>query len=226
MNVKPILLISAFSIAGAANAVVLTSWNFESTTVSGTAMQNVGGISASTGTGTASGHHASASTVYSTPVGNGSSKSLSSNFWTVGDYYQFTTSTTGFKNLTLDFDQAGSNTGPRDFKISYSTNGTTFTDLAGGGYSVPSGSFSSGSVNPAFAKSFNLSSLTALNNAASIYIRIVDTSTTSINGGSVGTAGTGRVDNVTISAQAVPEPTTMAVLGLGAAAMLRRRRKA
>ena len=62
--------------------------------------------------------------VWSNPAGNGSAKSLSSNNWATGDYYQFTLtiSDSEFSGLGLSvyrFDQTGSNTGPKDFQLSY-----------------------------------------------------------------------------------------------------------
>ena len=65
-----------------------------------------------------------------------------------------------------------------------------------------------------------------------MYFRIVDDSLTtggSINGGNVGTAGTDRVDNfsITATATAVPEPSSLCLLGgfgLLAWHMIRRRK--
>src|SRR5205823_15131909 len=76
------------------------------------------------------GLHASSLTVWSNPVGNGSAKSVSSDHWAVGDYYQFSFSTSGYSAISITWDQTGSNTGPRDFKVQYSTNGTTFTNAS------------------------------------------------------------------------------------------------
>lgn len=44
--------------------------------------------------------------------------------------------------------------------------------------------------------------------------------------GDIGANDTGSVDRIVIHTQAVPEPASMAALGLGAAALLRRRRRA
>lgn len=217
MNLKSILILSAFGIVGAANAVTIAGWTFESLPTTVTA----GPYAAENGSGSASGFHASTS-VYSSPSGNGSTKSFSSNTWSVGDYYQFTTSTSGFAGVSIGFDHTGSNTGPKNFKVSYSTNGTTFTDA--GTYDLILSNWSASTPQPGHSKSFDLSSISALNNQATVTFRLVDTSTASINNGTVATGGTSRVDNVVISASPVPEPATMAVLGLGVAAMARRRR--
>ena len=226
MNLKSALILSALGIAGAANAVTLAAWNFDTTTVSSTASQNLAAIAANTGTGSATARHAAATTVYSTPAGNGSAKSLSSNGWASGDYYQFTTSATGFNGLSISFDVTGSNTGPRDFALTYSTNGTTFTSA--GAYTLTNDAWAgTGDPKAVSAKSFNLSGVTSLDNQATVTFRLTNNSTASISGATTATAGTSRVDNVVISGtQAVPEPASMAALGLGAVAMLRRRRSA
>ncbi|MDB6125108.1 MAG: hypothetical protein JWQ71_4101 [Pedosphaera sp.] len=63
---------------------------------------------------------------------------------------------------------------------------------------------------------YDLSSITALDNASSIYFRLIDQATTSISGATVGTGGTDRVDNFTVfTVTPVPEPSTLALLGLG-----------
>jgi hypothetical protein len=172
-------------------------WTFETS-----APTTSGPIVPETGLGTASGFHASTST-YSSPAGNGSAKSYSSNTWVVGDYYQFQVSTLTLSNIYFFFDQTGSNTGPNSFKVQYSTNGSTFTDF--NSYTIPGATattayaWAAGTPITTTSFSFNLSSITALNNQAAIYLRIVCNGPNAFNGTAIGTAGTNRVDNVTIS---------------------------
>jgi hypothetical protein len=68
-----------------------------------------------------------------------------------------------------------------------------------------------------FTFSYDLSSITALDDDSSVVFRIVDDSTTSINGGTVATSGTDRIDNFVVSgtADAVPEPSSMALTAVG-----------
>ncbi len=58
-------------------------------------------ISPEIGSGMATGFHAASTSLWSGPAGNGSPKSLSSNMWGVGDYYQFQVSTLGAPNVAL-----------------------------------------------------------------------------------------------------------------------------
>lgn len=202
-----------------AHAAVIAQWTFEASVPT-----TAGPHAAEVGTGSALGFHASTST-YSNPAGNGSTESFSSNTWAVGDYYEFTTNSTGYEGITVSFDQTGSNTGPRDFKIEYSIDGTTFTDFDT--YSLPgppavAWSTSTPVVPASTSFFFDLSSIAALDNDSSIYFRLTNTSTTSINGGTVASGGTGRVDNVVIAT--IPEPTTILLGALGFLAILRRRR--
>lgn len=222
-----VILASAAALAGAsqANAMVIANWTFE-VSVPTTA----GPHAAEIGTGTALGFHTDGTTTYSNPAGNGSVESFSSNAWTVGDYYQFSVSTAGMNSIKFTFDQTSSNTGPRDFQVQYSTDGSSFTNF-GSPYAVlanssPNPVWNSTTSSPLYTNVVDLSSVSALNNQASIWLRLTDASTTSANGGTVAVGGTDRVDNVLIEGtQAVPEPATLAVLGIGAAALLRRRRK-
>jgi hypothetical protein len=153
------------------------------------------------GIAAASGKHSGYGTpTYSSPAGNGSARALSSNGWTnnPGDYYQFVVNTVGFTNINLVFDAVGSGTGPRDFKVMYSTDGVTFTQFAT--YTVLSSpTWSAGTPQVGETYTFDLSSITALANASVVYIRLVDNSNTSIGGGLVGTAGTSRIDNVVVA---------------------------
>ncbi|MFO0839549.1 MAG: PEP-CTERM sorting domain-containing protein [Phycisphaerae bacterium] len=202
-----------------ASASNIATWTFE-TTIPATA----GPHAAELGSGSATGFHSDASSVYSNPSGNGSVESFSSNFWSVGDYYQFQVSTTGYNSITIDWDQTSSNTGPRDFQLSYSTDGATFTNV-GSVYAVlanaaPNPVWSAGTPQPIFH--FGPISLPAgANNQAAVYVRLSDASTISANGGTVATSGTDRVDNVAING--VPEPATLTLLAIGALGLIRRR---
>jgi hypothetical protein len=219
--------------ATGASAATIAQWTFEPGTAGNPPLAasttSITGIAPATGSGTASGLHASAATTFDNPSGNGSVESFSSNNWAIGDYYQFQTSTAGSSGISLTFDATGSNTGPRDFKIQYSTDGSTFTD-SGFTYAVlstasPNASWSSGTNQPAFTNTFDFSAVTALDNQAAVYFRLVNTSNVSINNGTVGTGGTQRLDNVTISDTVIPEPTAFALgaIGLACVAAFRRR---
>ncbi len=155
----------------------MVDWTFETNTVSGTAATNTYGAAdtgAQTGGSSASGTHAGATTAWSSPAGNGSAKSYSSH-WAAGDYWQFQLSTVGDQNLVVSFDQTGSTTGPRDFKLQYSTNGTSYTDLTGGAYSVLLSTWAGTSPprDAAFTHTFDLSSVTALNNQTNVFFALL-----------------------------------------------------
>ena len=84
----------------------LARWNFEAVTTTNTGTTptvSVGSAVADSGlltTGSLfTALHASASTVWSNPAGNGSLKSISSNNWSVGDYYQFSFSTNRLRSF-------------------------------------------------------------------------------------------------------------------------------
>lgn len=225
-NLLPAIAAIAIASCAQAHADTIADWTFETSQPA-----TKGPFSPEVGAGAATGNHASGAAVYSSPAGNGSSKSFSSNNWAVGDYYQFQVSTLNFDDIKLSFDQNGSNTGPLNFKLSYSTDGTNFVDFST--YSVPNNSgtalvWSAGTPVPASTMSFDLSSIDDLANDSSVLFRLVDTSATAINNGTVGTAGTDRVDNVIVtgdSTAAVPEPSSWILGGLaiGSFALLRRR---
>jgi hypothetical protein len=209
----------------AAHAQVLTDWTFEgtasSTALTATDFTYGPADSGAQTTGSLStGHHASTATVWSFPAGNGSVHSFSSNNWAVGDYWQFTLDTSTYSGLTLGWDQAGSGTGPRDFRLAYSSDGgTTFSDFTT--YSVILSGFSTGSTNTAAHHSFDLSSITALDNNPNVVFRLIDNSTSAINGtGAVQSGGTDRVDNFTVSTTVVPEPSVIGMVGLGATLLM------
>ncbi|HEY8899207.1 MAG TPA: hypothetical protein VIM61_02175 [Chthoniobacterales bacterium] len=225
----------AVVLAGSAGAQIISQWNFDPNPPADlTDSATITGIAASIGTGTASGVHASALTDWTTPAGNGTSDSLSATNWGVGDYFQFTLSTTGFSGIYVAWSQTGSNTGPRDFKLSYSLDGTSFVDVKS--YSITNDGWNgTTSYKAASLYSADLSSISELNNAATVYFRVIDTSTTGIGGSAVATGGTGRIDQFTVSqgfvditVTPVPEPHeyALAVAGLLGLVIIMRRRKA
>jgi PEP-CTERM motif len=225
--------ISAILAIPALKADTIADWTFESSVLGSTSPSFAPGANtASTnffaeagtqaGTATAIGMHLGAS-VYTSPAGNGSAKSLSSTVWAVGDYYQFELSTIGLAGLNLSFDQVSSASGPGIFSLQYSLNGTTFTPI-GSDYTVlvnaspntwsatPANHITSTTYTP------DLSSVQSLiDNQATLYFRLVDDSILSAsqaNGGTTvpSTSGTDRVDNFIVS---TPEPSTMALTALG-----------
>jgi hypothetical protein len=110
-----------------------------------------------------SGTHASTSTAWTSPAGNGSQYSFSSNNWAIGDYYEARFATTGYTDLSLSWDQARSSTGPLSWEVIISTDGgSNFTTLLNydvlqsGGGGAP-GTWSSGSYNPIYTSSLLLS---------------------------------------------------------------------
>ena len=186
-------------------------WSFESTTISNTgttpnfgstsAVADIGDLTTSS---SITGFHSSSSTTWSSSlVGNGNSKSISATNWSINDYIQFQLNTTYYDSLLLTIEQTSSGTGPRDFKLQYSLNGTSYTDITT--YQVPyyvptttAYAWSSTTYQPQSSFSFDLSSLTQIHSQSLVYFRLVNTSTTALLGGTIQAAGTSRIDNISL----------------------------
>lgn len=228
---KPIVVLAALalSFAGSVHAQsVLADWTFQ-TSVPATAGPFSPELGLESSTATVIGSHAGAS-VYSSPAGNGSSHSFSSTLWATGDYYQIQLSTLGSTGITLSFDQVSSSTGPGQFQLQYSLDGTTFSEVGMSDYTVlanaaPNPLWNSTTSSSMYSYTYNLSSVigAGIENQPSLYIRFTDDSTTAANGGTVGTGGTDRMDNIIVDAATttlVPEPSTLALAGAGASMLL------
>jgi hypothetical protein len=171
-------------------------------------------ITAEVGVETASSLHSSFG-AYFAAAGNGSMYSLAfSNSWTQGDFYQFAASSAGYQNISIAYDQHGlqPGAGPSAFYLEYSVDGSTFAKF-GSDYTINYDAWSSATRNAADSYSFNLSSVASLNGQSTIYFRIVDDSAGTVY-------GLGSIDNVLITAQPVPEPSTMAMLLSGCACLM------
>src|SRR6266498_3525941 len=202
------LMLMTLPIQSAQAAVtVIAQWTFESpnTPADATAATYPNTIVPAVGTGNAGGVHANASTAWSTPVGNGSAESFSSNNWAVGDYYQFAVSTSNLTGIQASWDQTRSSTGPSTFKLAYSTDGTTFTDF-GSPYVISVVTWSSTTPVTTSSFAFDLSTITAIDNQATVFFRLINTV---VPGGST---GTNRVDNFKVSGNGPTNPS-----GVGAA---------
>ena len=193
----------------------LANFAFETNIPTASTGADSGPFTADAGAGSASGHHAGAATAWSSPAGNGSAHSYSSNTWAIGDYYQFATSATGYTAITIQWDQNRSSTGPATFDLQVSTDNVNYTTISAG-YTVLTVTWSSGTPQPtsSFAP---VSAGVAADNAATLYFRFVAASAPTSSG------GTNRIDNVVISGTPVPEPASLALLAIGGLLAIRRR---
>ncbi len=195
---KKFTLLSSFVLVLSLTAITawadtIADWTFESTTPT-----TSGPLSPEIGTGTGTAFHASSGAFFGA-VGNGSLNSWAANKWQVGDYWQFSVTTTGYNALLIDFDAISSNTGPGFLSLQYSLDNSSYTAFGADLAVPPPPNWTSGSYNPNDHLSVDVSSVSALDNASVIYFRLVDNSTVSSNGGAVATTGTSRVDNFTVS---------------------------
>lgn len=163
------------------------------------------------------------------PTGNGSLRALSANNWASGGQYTFSFNIDDLQSLVIAFDSRGSNTGPRDYLVQTSLDGVTFTPLTGTSYAVSNvGWASSTSITSTFYQ-FSLPAGFSDTNPGFAgelgYVRLLQTGTANITGGTVSTSGTNSIDNVFITGDAIPEPATAAIMTLAAAALSFRRRR-
>lgn len=212
-------VLSVFTAASASGAVV-AGWTFE-TSMPTTA----GGHAPEIGSGKAYAFHAAAGVTYSSPDGNGSNHSFSSDSWHAEAYYEFIVDTSPYvvspgHYLQISWEQTRNHDGPLEFKLAYSTDGSTYYGAAG--FTVDEIPWSASSYTPGSSRSWDASAVPGgLLGESSVYIRFIGNST------GASPAGTFTLDDVYISV--VPEPheyAAMAGLGLLGFAVWRRSRQA
>lgn len=139
-----------------------------------------------------------------------------------GGFLQLNSSTSGFTNITVSFAAQATATGFTNDQFQYSTDGATFTNF--GTAFTPQTSFSPTATPPGTATTFDLSSITGLNDNANAAFRLV-------LGGATSSSGNIRVDNLLVQGTAlapVPEPSGIAamLIGMGALGLIVARRRA
>ena len=184
----PILFIALVSVAllssTARAQVTLVAWNFpnnpDDATADGGIAANLSATISCTATGTLAFTAAGATTSAATDTK-----------WTTGSYWQVNFTTTGYTGINVSSKQKGSGTGPRDFQLQYSTDGSSFNNVTGGAIT---------DTNDAFVKGVltNVSLPAACNNQTTVYLRWTVTDNVSVAGATIGTGGTSRIDDIYI----------------------------
>ncbi len=128
-------------------------------------------------------------------------KSIYVNGWDNGEntkYWEIALSTKGYENLKVSFNSFSSGTGPRDFKLQYSTDNLNF-------YDVQNGDYKNGSISGAPSK-LNLLLPSEINDNENVKLRFLQTSNISVRAGTdkysateqVSSTGTSRLYNILI----------------------------
>ncbi len=229
-NLKTSVAAAAFvasALSVSASGAVIAGWSMTTAVTAGTVGTSYTyGVAtegdATAGTSLSSGH-AAAVTAYSSPSGNGSQYSFSSNNWVIGDYYQVSVSTSGYEGVSLSWDQTRSGTGPSSFQLVMSVDGGTNWSTLIASYTVIQAGLAgsntlSWTVAGAHQSAFTTTGTAdaSADNQGSVLFRLRSLVTTA-------SGGTNRIDNVVVSGTAVPAPGAIALLGL--AGLIGRRRR-
>ena len=157
---------------------------------------------------------------------------------------EFDASTLGFNSIQISFDIDTTAQAERNLQLEYTLDGSTWQNatltLAGSLGTLANNSSSANTVTGSYDKlgsgwnngiTASLTGITGANDDASFGIRIVNASTgaddVNVSGAALNnTSGNWRYDNVLISGVAdVPEPTTLALTGLGLAGLIACRKR-
>jgi 2',3'-cyclic-nucleotide 2'-phosphodiesterase (5'-nucleotidase family) len=178
------------NVSASTEPVSLAKWDFSSTTdklkaTSGTTANLDKTLSTTGGPTIASSYVTGPSGSTGPTVPNASPWITSSTVTVTDPAWNVAISTKGYENITLSSMQYGSSTGPKDFKVQYSLDNSTWTDVANSTIAVAT-NWTSGVLN-------NVALPAETKNQDVVYVRWLNTSTTSIGGATTGTSGTNRM---------------------------------
>jgi hypothetical protein len=114
-------------------------------------------------------------------------------------YWQINLSTEGYKSLNLSSKQRSSDRGPRDFKLQYSLDELTWTDI--GPAILVENNFTTGVLN-------NILLPSACNNQSILYIRWLVSSNADVLGTIIDPSGTSRIDDIIVTGSLIPVLTS------------------
>ncbi|SHO45193.1 CehA/McbA family metallohydrolase [Anaerocolumna xylanovorans] len=118
-----------------------------------------------------------------------------------GDYYQIQLSSKLYGNIQFNCNLRSSGTGPKNFKVYYSTDGSAYKEGSSSLFSITK----DGTV-----QGFSLTLPADANNADNLYIRLQVADTTSANGGTIGGSGTNYLSDIKITGSPVISSTIAA----------------
>lgn len=126
-----------------------------------------------------------------------SGNALSNTGWNNGSNsksWNVSFSTLNRKNIKVSSKQYSSSSGPKDFKLQYSLNNSSWADVPGANNIVTGANFTSGILNEVALPS-------ACNNQSIVYLRWIMTSNIRVTGGTttVANTGTSRIDDIVIT---------------------------
>ncbi|SMC37735.1 beta strand repeat-containing protein, partial [Moheibacter sediminis] len=129
--------------------------------------------------------------------GNSNPPAISNSGWDGGSgskYWQVNFTTIGISNMKLSSVQRSSNTGPGNFKVQYSLNGSSWFDVAGGAVTVDN-DFTTGKLT-------NVSLPSACENQSLVYLRWIMTNNIQADGeGNVASSGTSAIDDILVTGE-------------------------
>lgn len=232
-----LLALALAAVSGAAQADMVTQWNFNSTTPD--AATGTGTTLPALGSGSATLIGGTTASFASGDASGGSSDPASGDDsgWNTTSYAphgtgdksrgaEFKVSTLGFSGVTVSYDLRHSNTASRYELFQYTLDGVNFVD-----YAVFDGNQGDTWFN---GRSVDLSAIAGVDNNAQFAFRVLATFAPGSAGylasnpaSSYGTSGTWRFDMVTVSAAPVPEAETYALMlaGLALVGVAARRRR-
>jgi hypothetical protein len=109
---------------------------------------------------------------------------------TMNKFWQISFSSLDYQRLTISSRQQSSSTGPRDFKLQYSLDGLNWTDVPGANILVAN-NFTSGVLE-------NINLPEECDNQSEVFLRWIMVNEISVAGGTVGSTGTNRIDDIII----------------------------